>query len=192
MLVLSSSHHQINFLSVLLADKETIWTISKFCLQTLHHTEEKFPNTAVTCIKMHMHSQSLEKPLTHCCAPMCSTLVRGTTQSTGHCRYPNMQFYASLWQAFFGIITSSFILALSSCCLDCNASETMNSCLRVAPLNATGSLIQTPEVHFLGGRGEIHKTGSITPFLKESFLRKSVYLPLQCLLYWRRYSIYRR
>lgn len=30
-----------------------------------------------------MHSQSLEKPLTHHCAPTCTTLIRGTTQSTG-------------------------------------------------------------------------------------------------------------
>lgn len=108
------------------------------------------------------------------------------------CRHPNTQLRASLWQAFFGIIVSSFILALSSFCLDCNASETMNSCLHVAPLNVTVSLIQTPEVHFWRGRGEIHRTGSITPFLKESFLCKSDYLPLQCLLYWRRYSLYGR
>lgn len=68
------------------------------------------------------------------------------------CRYLNIQLYASLWWAFFSIIGSSFILALSFYCLDCNASETMNSCFHVAPLNATVFLIQTTRGPFLEGR----------------------------------------
>jgi len=63
-----------------------------------------------------------------------------------------MKLYALLWQVFFAIIVSSFILALSSHCLDCNASETTNSCLHVAPLNTMVFLIQTPRGLFLEGR----------------------------------------
>lgn len=106
---------------------------------------------------------------------------RNYTEYRAFCRYPNIQLYASLGKAFLDIIVSSFILALPSFCLDCNATEILISHLHVAPLYALVSLVHTPEVHFWRGRGEINGLASITPFFKESSLSKSDCLP--CLLY---------
>lgn len=142
-------------------------------MQTLHHTEDfKYYSDL---IKNAYAFTITETPLTHCCAPVCTALLRGTIQHT--LLISKCAIVCLTLAGIFSIIVSSFILAWSSCSPDCNASERMNPYLHVASLNATVPLIQTPEVRFWRGRGEIH--GSIAPLLKESFLCKSDYLPLQ-------------
>lgn len=69
-MVVSFSYHQVYFLPVLLADKErfnqSLNSTCKLC------SAQKFPNTAIACIKTCTHSQSLEKLLyfiVHWCGP---------------------------------------------------------------------------------------------------------------------------